>query len=390
MASQRDYYEVLGVDRNASTDDIKRAYRKMAMKYHPDRNPGDEEAESKFKEAAEAYEVLSEPQTRQRYDQFGHEGLRGTSSHDFSRMDIGDIFSMFEDIFGGGLGGMGGGRRRRGGPSRGYDLQTRLELTLEDAATGVQRDVEFTRMDRCETCSGSGAKPGTQPETCQTCGGQGQVMMRQGFFQMVRTCPECSGSGKFIRDKCSDCGGSGQKPRQRLISVTIPAGIQEGQAVRVPGEGEPSQNGGPPGDLHVAVTVADHPLFEREGQTLVMRMPISFAQAALGAELKVPTIDGEEVSVTIPRGSQHGDTLTVRGRGMPSLRSGDRGEMILVLLIEVPKKLTAEQEELLRKYAETEHRQVLPHRSGFWDRIKDYLGINTDDEEASRDQRTGT
>ena len=380
MPTQRDYYEILGVERDASATQIKRAYRKGAMRYHPDRNPGDPEAEAKFKECAEAFEVLSDAQKRQRYDRYGHEGLRGTGVHDFGGMNATDIFSMFEDLFGGGgaggfgdiFGGAGRGGARRA--RRGYDLETEIEIELSDAAAGVTREVEFTRQDRCETCGGSGAKPGTEPQPCVTCAGQGKVAVRQGLFQMVRTCPECGGTGEKIIDKCPDCRASGRQPMERTLEVRVPAGIHDQQVIRVPGEGEPGERNGPRGDLHVLVRVRPHTLFVRRNDDLVLRMPISFTQAALGAALKVPSLDGEE-ELTLKPASQHGDTYTLDGKGVPNLRTGRRGDLVLQVLVEIPKKLTSEQKELLREFAETEDHEVLPHSRGFWDKIKTYLSV---------------
>ncbi len=376
MPTQRDYYEVLGLDRGAGADDVKRAYRKLAMKYHPDRNPGDAEAEAKFKESAEAYEVLSSAEKRQRYDKFGHAGLKGQAGHDFSHMDAGDIFSMFEDIFGGGGGPFGGSRRQRGrsGPQRGYDLQTQAEVSLEEVDSGVEREIEFTRQDLCGSCKGSGAAPGAQPVTCVSCGGAGQVAQSGlgGMFRMVTTCPNCAGAGKVVKDKCKTCGGGGRQPKKRVLKVKIPAGIHDGQAIRVPGEGEPGSLGGPHGDLHVVVRVKEHELFTREDDHLILKMPISFTQAALGATLQVPTINGTH-DITIKPGSQHGDILRAPGKGLPNLRGGRNGDLAILLLIEVPTKLTDKQEDLLREYAETEDRDVMPHSSGFWDKIKSYI-----------------
>ncbi|MFA9477876.1 molecular chaperone DnaJ [Phycisphaerales bacterium AB-hyl4] len=383
MATTRDYYEILGIERSASADQIKRAYRKLAMKYHPDRNPGDAEAEAKFKEAAEAYEILADADKRQRYDRYGHAGLRGTSAHDFSHMDAGDIFSMFEDIFGGAAGGMGGrGGARRNRARRGYDLETLVEISLEEVHAGVEREVEFTRQDACETCEGSGVKPGSKPVTCVTCAGSGQVAQSGfgGMFRMVTTCPACNGAGQVVRDKCTDCKGSGRQPRDRKLSVKIPPGIHDGQAIRVPGEGEPGSDPGGAasatpglrGDLHVVIRVAQHELFTREDDHLILKMPISFTQAALGAKVNVPTLEGEQ-EITIKPGTQHGELVRLRGHGLPNLRNSQRGELVVVLLIEVPKKLSEKQSELLRAYAETEDRAVMPESSSFWDKIKTYL-----------------
>jgi len=376
MATQRDYYEVLGLEKGASADDVKRAYRKMAMKYHPDRNPDNKEAEAKFKEAAAAYEVLADPQKRQQYDQYGHEGLRGGTSHDFSGMDVGDIFSMFGDIFGDAFGGGGGGRRAGGTRAqRGYSLQTEIEITLEEVAKGTEAEVEFTRRDNCKTCAGSGHKPGSKPITCVTCAGQGQVAQTGfgGMFRMVTTCPACKGQGKIYKESCADCKGSGSQPLKRKLSVKVPAGIHDGQAIRVTGEGEPGAGGGPRGDLHVVVRIEPHNLFTREDDHLILRMPISFTQAALGAIVKVPTLNGQK-EVRIEAGSQHGTLHRITGEGLPNLRSGRKGDLVVAQMIEIPKKLTTAQREVLLEYAKTEDHDVMPESKSFWAKIKEYLG----------------
>ena len=384
LPTTRDYYEILGVERSASGDEIKRAYRRMAMKYHPDRNPDDPEAESRFKEASEAYEVLSDDEKRKVYDQYGHEGLRGrgAAGHDFSRMNVDDIFSMFNDIFGGGGGGFGGGFGARGGRrvARGYDLETEVTITLQDVLNGTERDVEFTRLDVCETCTGSGAKPGTTPARCETCGGQGKVQQAGlgGMFRMVTACPSCRGTGQIVKDKCPSCQGKGRQPRKRELRVKIPAGIRDGQAVRVQGEGEPppreqSPSGeGVRGDLHVVARVEEHDLFQREGEHLLMEMPISFSQAALGGEVEVPTLEGRH-TLHIPKGTQFGEMFRVQGEGLPDLRTGRRGDLVLVTKIEIPKKLTKRQRELLQEFAETEDHDVMPESHGFWKKIRDLL-----------------
>ncbi len=381
MPTTRDYYEILSVEKTADGEEIKRAYRRLAMKYHPDRNPDDPEAEQKFKECAEAYEVLSDPQKRARYDRFGHEGVRGAGAagHDFSRMNVEDIFSMFSEIFGGA--GMGGGRGGRGpGMARGYDLETEVVIELKDVLTGCEREVEFTRMDICDGCGGSGAKPGTVPEKCRTCGGQGRVQQAGlgGMFRIVTACPACAGRGVVVTDFCPTCRGKGRMPKQRALSVRIPAGIHDGQAVRVRGEGEPpaleaAANGsGVRGDLHVVVRVKPHDLFRREGDHLVLEMPISFTQAALGANVEVPTLEGSE-QLTIPRATQHGKVFKVPGKGMPVLGAQRRGDLVIVTKIEIPKKMSQEQERLLREFAKTENHDVLPESQGFWKKIKDVL-----------------
>ena len=385
MPTTRDYYEVLSVTKTADGDEIKRAYRRMAMKYHPDRNPGDTAAEEKFKECAEAYEVLSDDSKRKIYDQYGHEGLRrgaagGTAAHDFSRMNVDDIFSMFNDIFGG-----GGGRQARGGRrgvARGYDLETEVEIDLNGALTGVETDVEFTRLDICDVCSGNGAKPGTTPEPCHTCGGRGVVIQSGmgGMFRMQTACPTCRGRGSIVKEKCEACSGKGRVPRKRKLTIKIPPGISDGQAMRIQGEGEPpppeaSPDGqGMRGDLHVVVRVSRHDLFVREGENLLLQMPISFAQAALGAHVEVPTLE-EKASLVIPKGTQHGDLFRVKGAGLPSLRTGRRGDLVIVTKIEVPKKLSEKQEKMLREYAESEGEHgILPETHGFWKKIKEAIG----------------
>ena len=376
MTTQIDYYEILSVSRDADLNQIKRSYRKLAMKYHPDRNPDNSEAVLKFKQCAEAYEVLSDQNKRSRYDQYGHDGLRGSGGHDFSHMNAGDIFSAFEDLFGGSMGGMGGRRNGRRGraPSRGHDLETQVELTLDDVAAGVEREIHFTRQDHCPTCSGSGMKPGSKPINCQACGGSGQVAQSGlgGMFRMVTACPACGGQGQKIKDVCKDCRGSGHTPKDRTVKVKIPAGIHEGQAIRVPGEGEPGANSGPRGDLHVVVTVAEHKWFTREDDHLILKMPVSFTQAALGAKVDIPTLDGQE-ELTIAPGTQHGKLFKIASKGLPNLRSGRKGDLAVLMLVEIPTKLTSEQEGLLRQFAESENHEVMPQCHGFWSRIKEYL-----------------
>jgi molecular chaperone DnaJ len=364
---KRDYYEVLGVAKTASGDEIKRAYRRMAMKYHPDRADGDKvEAEVKFKECAEAYEVLSDEQKRRRYDQYGHEGV--SAQHDFSHMDVGDIFSMFDDIFGGGFSGRrgGGARSSRQPAARGFDLETQVELTLSEVATGVEKTIEFEKQDLCETCRGTGSKPGVDPVVCVQCGGQGRVA-QQGFggmFRMVTTCPNCRGRGTVIREHCPSCGGSGRQMKKRVVTVKIPAGVHEGQAVRITGEGEPGENGAPPGDLHCYIAVKQHPFFSRHNNDLVCQVPITFTQAALGAKIDVPTLQGPQ-QVDIPSGTQHGEVFKLKGRGLPDIRTYRNGDELVQVLIEVPKKLNDKQKQLLRDFAALEDQTHLPQRKGF-------------------------
>jgi molecular chaperone DnaJ len=375
--AKRDYYEVMGVDRKASQDDIKRAYRRLAIKHHPDKNPGDKQAEEKFKECAEAYEVLSDTQKRQQYDQFGHEGLRGAGMHDFSHMKVDDIFSMFnlEDLFGEAFGGRGSRGSRGGGPIRGYDLETAVELTLDEVAKGTDKTIEFTRQDLCGDCSGSGCASGKQPVKCPACGGSGQVQKAGfgGFFQMVSTCPQCRGQGHVIKDPCKTCRGSGHVPKKRTIEVKIPAGVHEGQGIRIAGEGEPGQRGGPRGDLYCYVRLKAHPFLERDGDNLVVNIPISFTQAALGATIDVPSLEGKR-GLKIPPGTQHGDVFRIRGAGLPDLRSKQRGDELIQVAVEIPGKLSSKQEELLRQFALTEDKTVLPKTKGFLDKLMKYFG----------------
>lgn len=374
--AKRDYYEALGVTKNASADEIKRAYRRMAIRYHPDKNPNDKEAEAKFKECAEAYEVLSDPEKRQRYDQFGHEGLRGAGMHDFSRMNVEDIFSMFgfDDFFSGIFGGAGGRRRGRGGgPSRGYDLETGVELTLSDIALGAEKTIEFTRQDRCGDCGGNGAAPGSQPARCSVCGGSGQVAKGGGLFQMVSTCPQCRGSGQVITNPCRTCSGSGRVPKKRTVTIKIPAGVHEGQGIRVAGEGEPGRAGGPNGDLYCYVRVKQHEFLERDGNNLIAVVPISFTQAALGATIDVPSLNGTQ-QLKIPPGTQYGRLFRIRGKGLPDIRAGRSGDQLVQITIETPANLNKKQEELLREFAQTENKRVSPKSHGFFDRLKAHFG----------------
>lgn len=371
--TKRDYYEVLSVTRTADGEEIKRSYRRLAMKFHPDRNPGDAQAELKFKECAEAYEVLSDDAKRKRYDQFGHGGVSG--GHDFSHMDVTDIFSMFDDIFGGafagrGGGGGGGGPRVRG--ARGFDLETQVELSLAEVAAGAEKTIEFERNDNCDTCKGTGAKPGSSPIVCVQCGGNGRVA-QQGFggmFRMVTTCPNCRGRGSVVREHCMSCAGTGRQLRRQTVTVKIPAGVHEGQAVRITGQGEPGEVGAPPGDLHCYITVKPHPIFSRHNNDLVCQFPISFTQAALGATVEVPTLKGNE-NLDIPSGTQHGEVFKLRGKGLPDVRSHRAGDELVQVLIEVPKRLTEKQRELLHEYATTEDGTTMPQRRSFLDKLKD-------------------
>jgi molecular chaperone DnaJ len=374
--AKRDYYEVLGVGKGASADEIKRAYRRMAMKYHPDKNPDNKEAEAKFKECAEAYEVLSDTEKRNRYEQFGHEGLRGSGMHDFSRMNVEDIFSMFglDDFFGGIFGGGRRGRSsQRAGPSRGYDLETTVELTLNDVAGGAEKTIEFTRQDLCPECGGSGSAKGTKPGRCPTCAGSGQVARGGGFFQMVSTCQQCRGSGQIITDPCKKCRGAGHVPKKRTVSIKIPPGVHEGQGVRVGGEGEPGRGGGPRGDLYCYVKVKPHEFLERDGNNLIAVVPISFTQAALGATIDVPSLNGTQ-KLKVPAGTQYGSVFRIKGQGLPSMRSGRAGDQLVQILVETPTRLNAAQEELLREFAKTENKHVSPKATTFFEKLKKHFG----------------
>ncbi|MHC4609957.1 MAG: molecular chaperone DnaJ [Planctomycetota bacterium] len=370
MASgKRDYYDVLELTQGASQDQIKKAYRRKALKYHPDRNREDPEAETRFKEAAEAYEILSDAAKRQRYDQFGHAGVSGVGAHDFSHMGVEHIFSMFGDIFGG----MGFGRSAR---SRGADLQVEIELSLEQVASGTERTLEFTRNDLCRECSGSGAAAGSQRRNCPTCGGYGQVEQTSGFGilfgRAITTCPNCKGRGTLIVDPCKRCRGGGRHPQERKVTIEIPAGIHDGQAVRLRGEGEPGENATARGDLHCYVRVRRHPFLERHNNDLLCRMPITFTQAALGAQVEVPTLTGR-VEMTIPRGTQTGQVLRLAGQGVPDMRSGRPGDELVQVVVEIPRKLSQQQQELLREFAETEDRSVLPESKGFFEKLVNYF-----------------
>jgi molecular chaperone DnaJ len=376
--AKRDYYEVLGVNKGASADDIKRAYRRMAMKYHPDKNPDNKEAEAKFKECAEAYEVLSDPEKRQRYDQFGHEGLRGVGMHDFSRMRWQDIGSIFEDIFGfddflGDIFGARGRRARRAGPTRGYDLETSVELTLNEVAVGCEKTIEFTRQDICPECTGTGSAKGSTPGRCPACGGTGQIAQGGGFFQMVSTCRQCGGAGQVITNPCKQCRGTGSVPKKRVVSIKIPAGVHEGQGIRVASEGEPGKMGGPRGDLYCYVRIKPHEFLHRDGSDLIAVVPISFTQAALGATIDVPSLNGTK-QLKIPAGTQYGSTFRIKGQGLPNLRTQRTGDQLVQVVIETPTKLNARQKELLTEFAKTENHSAFPKAKSFFEKLKKSFG----------------
>lgn len=357
MAEQkRDYYEVLGVAKNAGDSEIKKAYRVLAKKYHPDMNPGDKEAEKKFKEASEAYAILSDPEKRRQYDQFGHAAFEGggggAGGFDFSGMDFGDIFGdIFGDFFGG-----GSSRRSSNGPMKGANVRASVRITFEEAVFGCEKELELVLKDDCPQCQGSGAKPGTKPETCTKCGGKGKVMFTQqslfGMVQNVQTCPDCRGTGKVVKEKCPHCHGNGYISNKKKISVSIPPGIDNGQSVRIREKGEPGTNGGPRGDLLVEVLITSHPIFQRQDMNIYSTAPVSFAQAALGGEIRISTIDGD-VLYTVKPGTQTDTRIRLKGKGVPSLRNKNiRGDQYVTLVVQVPSSLSSEAKEALRKYDE--------------------------------------
>ena len=371
---KRDYYEVLGVSKGASDDEIKKAYRKMAKQYHPDLNPGDKTAEAKFKEVNEAYEVLSDKEKRSRYDQFGHAGVDpnfgagaggpfgGFGGADFGDIDLGDIFGSF---FGGGFG--GGSSSRRNGPMKGDTLRAGVTITFEEAAFGCEKEIILNREETCETCHGSGCEPGTTAEVCPNCRGTGTVRIQRGggafTFATTASCPKCNGTGKIIHQPCKTCNGSGSVRKQRKITVKIPAGIDNGQAVSLRGQGGAGRNGGPAGDLIISVTVRPHALFKRDGTSVYLEQPVSFLQATLGAELEIPTIDGK-VKWTLPEGTQPGTTFRLRGKGIPSINGRGRGDQFVTVQVQVPKNLTREQKEALHAYGQAMGEIPADHEDG--------------------------
>ena len=360
--AKRDYYEVLGVSRDASEQEIKKAYRRLAVKYHPDRNPDDKEAEERFKEAAEAYGVLSDPEKRRLYDQYGHEGLGG-GAPGFGGID--DILSHFGDIFGD----LFGGFRSRGPRTRrGRDIGATVTITLQEAATGTEKTVEFSRNAPCETCGGTGAKPGTSPETCPTCGGSGQVVHQQGFFVIQTTCPSCGGQGSVVREKCPDCGGRGYQKSTEKLKVTSPAGIEGGMSMRLRGKGEAVAGGGIPGDLFVEVQVEPDPRFKREGADLLTEVEVGYPQLVLGGTLEVPTLDGT-TELEVPAGTEVDKVFVLRGKGMPVLQGRGQGDLLVRLRLQVPKKVSSRQKELLRELAAEEGLEV-GEGGGFFKKFK--------------------
>ncbi len=375
MADKRDYYEVLGVTKGASDEEIKKAFRKMSKKYHPDLNPGNKEAEEKFKEVNEAYQVLSDADKKSRYDRFGHAGVdpsygAGGAGGGFNGagFDFGDIFG---DIFGG-FGGFGGGARRNG-PRRGADVRQTVDVSFEEAAFGCAKKINITKQEKCDSCNGTGAKPGTVAETCSHCGGTGQIQTQQrtilGYMTNVTTCPHCHGEGKIIKEPCRDCRGTGKTRKSKTIEINIPAGIDNGQTMQLSGQGEAGDRGGPNGDLLITVRVRPHEIFRREGNDVYISMPISFAQAALGATLTVPTLDGA-VEYEIPEGTQTGTRFRVRGKGIPYIRSKNRGDQFVTVNVEVPKNLTQRQKEILMEFDEDKNYKL---KKSFTDKMKDFF-----------------
>ncbi len=373
--AKRDYYEVLGVNRDASDEELKKAYRRLAMKHHPDRNPDSNTAEEKFKEAKEAYEVLADADKRAAYDQFGHAGVDQAAGMGAGAgaAGFGGFADAFGDIFGDIFG--GGGGRSRSNVYRGADLRYNLEVTLEDAARGTETRIRIPTMEECETCHGSGAKPGTEPVSCPTCHGHGQVRMTQGFFSIAQTCPKCHGSGKVVQNPCTTCSGNGRLKRQKTLSVKIPPGVDEGDRIRLSGEGEAGVNGGPSGDLYVVIHVRPHDVFTRDGNNLHCEMPVSFTKAALGGEIEIPTLDGY-AKIRIPAETQSGKVFRLRGKGIKGVRSSSYGDLLCHVVVETPVKLTARQKELLAELEEINQSNSSRHnpRAKSWmDKVKDFF-----------------
>ena len=369
MSLDIDYYELLEVERTADDATLKASYRKLAMKYHPDKNPGCGDSEARFKAISEAYDCLKDPQKRAAYDRFGKDGVNGAGGFGGGgNGDFGDIGDIFESIFGSAFG--GGGRQQRG-PARGADLRYDMEIKLEDAFAGITREIQVDVAARCDTCDGSGAKPGTQTNRCSTCAGHGKVRAQQGFFMVERTCPTCQGAGEVIADPCNSCHGEGRVDRRKTLTVNIPAGVDEGTRIRLSGEGESGARGAAPGDLYIFLHMARHKVFEREGTTLFTRAPISFTTAALGGSISIPGLDGKKHDITIPAGIQSGKQLRQRGAGMPVLNGRGTGDLVVQIDVETPTRLSAKQKELLQAFRETETGDECPASQGFFGRIKE-------------------
>ncbi|MGB7432569.1 MAG: molecular chaperone DnaJ [Ahrensia sp.] len=377
--AKADFYETLGVDRGADEKALKSAYRKMAMRYHPDKNPGDATAEAKFKEANEAYETLKDPQKRAAYDRYGHAafengGMGGGGAGPFGAGGAGGFSDIFEDIFGEM---MGGGRQRRssGGRERGADLRYNLEISLEEAYAGKTAQIRVPTSAACKTCDGSGAKAGTSPTTCGTCGGSGRVRAAQGFFSVERPCPACHGRGQVIKDPCTDCSGQGRVTEERSLSVNIPAGIEDGTRIRLAGEGEAGFRGGPTGDLYIFISVKPHEFFQRDGSDLYCKIPLSMTTAALGGQFEVGTLDGSQARVKVPEGTQSGRQFRLKGKGMPVLRRSDMGDLYIQIAVETPQNLSKRQRELLQEFEGISKTENSPQSSGFFTRMKDFFDL---------------
>src|SRR5437660_3808789 len=370
--AKRCYYEVLGVERTAHESEMKAAFRKLAMKWHPDRNPADKTSEVRFKEINEAYEILKDPDKRAAYDRFGHAAFEHAGPG--AAGGFGDVASAFADIFDD-LFGMGGGRRGRGGGrERGADLRYNMEITLEEAYSGKSAQVRIPASVTCEACSGSGAKAGTRPKACPTCGGQGRIRHAQGFFTLERTCPSCQGRGQVIDSPCQSCAGSGRVTRERTLSVNIPPGVEDGTRIRLAGEGEAGVRGGPSGDLYIFLSLASHPFYQRDGADLHCRVPISMVQAALGGDFEVPTIEGGKTRVKVPEGTQSGRRFRLQGKGMPVLRSRQTGDMYVQVVVETPQNLTKKQRDLLNEFEKLSSKDTHPESSGFFSKVREFLG----------------
>jgi len=377
MGNKKDFYDILGINRDASDDDIKKAYRKLAMKFHPDRNPDSKDAEDKFKEAKEAYEILSEPEKRRAYDTYGHAGVNPNLSGGPGGFNSGEGFGGFSEAFGDIFGEIFGGGRGRGGQQvyRGADLRYNMEITLEQAARGTETKIRIPSLDECDTCHGTGAKPGTKPKTCQTCNGQGQVRLQQGFFSIQQTCPTCHGNGKVIPEPCQACSGTGRIKNHKTLSVKIPAGVDDGDRIRLSGEGEAGMNGGPPGDLYVVVQLKAHGVFQRDGADLHCEMPVSFTVAALGGEIHIPTLEGE-AKIKIPPETQSGQVFRLRGKGIKPVRQTSAGDLMCHVVVETPVRLTDRQKELLRELEEINKHdgdRHNPRAKSFMDKVKDFF-----------------
>ena len=370
MTPKRDYYEVLGLPRSTSEQEVKSAYRKLALKYHPDRNPGDERAEERFKEAAEAYGVLGDPEKRRRYDTFGHAGLGGAGGGGFDPTIFADFSDILGDFFG--FGDLFG---RRQGPRRGADLRYNLEISFEEAAFGTETQIRIPRAEPCDDCSGSGAAPGTKPSTCPTCAGAGQVTFQQGFFSVARTCSHCRGAGRIITEECRTCNGEGQITNDRTLRIKVPPGVDNGSQLRISAEGEAGPQDGPAGDLYVVLRVQEHALFKRDGTHLFCEIPVSVPQAVLGATLEIPTLEGEQTKLNVPEGTQSGSVLRLKGQGVPQLGGRDRGDLHVLVRVSIPTRLTPEQRELMEKLAETlPVPDIQDKEKSLFERMKEFFG----------------